>query len=96
MAKTILTDLEAKVLDACWNSALDSTGGDFACLDEVSVPGVGRKALGGVVTSLENKRVIAVDVTYVNGSYRSKGTKVVQITFPAETLEAFELTREGK
>ncbi len=81
-----LTTLERQVLAACYQSALDSTGGDFACLDEVSVPNLGRKALGGVITSLETKGVISVDVTYINGSYRSKGTKVVQITFPEETL----------
>lgn len=86
----IMTELERKVLDACWQSALNSTGGDFASLNEVSVPGVGRKALGGVITSLENKKIISVDVTYINGSYRSKGTKVVQITFPDYTREALE------
>lgn len=83
-----LTTLEQQVLDAAWNSALASTGGDFACLDEVHVPKLSRKALGGVITSLENKRVISVDVTYVNGSYRSKGTKVVQVTFPEATVAA--------
>lgn len=90
---TKLTTLEQTVLDACWTAALNSTGGDFACLDEVSVKGLGRKALGGVITSLGDKQVIGVDVTFVNAGFRfnrygqrreNKGTRVVQITFTDE------------
>lgn len=88
-----LTTLELDVLQACWDAALAATGGDFACLDEVSVKGLGRKALGGAVTSLGEKKAISVDITYVNqgwvacsrsrmGMRYSKGTRVVQVTFP--------------
>lgn len=82
-----LTTLEQTVLDACWQAALDSTGGDFACADEVFVPKVGRRALGGVLTSLETKRMIHMDVSFINQGItrtgrRTKGTRVVQITFP--------------
>jgi hypothetical protein len=72
-----LTTLETTVLAALKQNAQDCSGGDFACLEEVDVEGLTRKALGGVVTSLQNKGAIYVDVTYVNGD-----EKVTQVTFP--------------
>jgi precorrin isomerase len=57
------------------------------------VKGLGRKALGGVVTSLGEKRIIYVDVTFVNQGWTrtgrpTKGTRIVQITFPEEFRNA--------
>jgi hypothetical protein len=82
---TNLTALEAQVLDALKQGALDCSGGSFACLEEVNVKGLGRKALGGVVTSLQEKGVIDVSVTKINqrmtrwGKWTG-GTKVTQVT----------------
>lgn len=88
-----LTQLEQTVLEALRENAADCSGGTFACLEEVHVKGLGRQALGGVITSLETKGVIRVDVTYVNGGYslnkygqrrERNGMKVTQVTFRQE------------
>jgi len=98
---TNLTPLETTVLEACWQAALDSTGGDFACLDEVSVKGLGRKALGGVITSLQEKGVIFVDETFINQQMKkwggwTRGTRVVQVTFPDEFKAARYVRGENR
>jgi len=87
-----LTEMEQKVLDALTQNALDCSGGDFACAEEINTKALGlsKQQFGALLTSLETKRVISVDITYVNGGFRfnrygqhreSKGTKVTQITF---------------
>lgn len=66
-----LTELEQRVLDAL-DGAAGSNCGDFACADEVDLKalGISAKQYGGVLTSLENKKVISKGVTYVNGKER--------------------------
>lgn len=98
-----LTDLEKKVYEALWQGALDAAGGDFACLEEVRVAGLGRQALGGVVTSLETKGVITVDITYVNQGFnprtgrQTKGDKVTQVCFPYDVRDQrLRAMRESK
>ena len=80
-ATVTLTPLEQQVLDALHDNAQACSGGDFACLEDVNIDGLSRQALGGVVTSLENKRVISVDITYVND--REKVTQVTSDRFRA-------------
>ena len=72
-----LTTLEQTVLDALKQNAEDCSGGDFAIVEELKAPkGMTRQAMGGVITNLVTKRIIRVDVTYVNGN-----EKVTQVTF---------------
>ena len=80
-----LTALETSVLAALRANASDLPGGDFALLEELDAKplGITRYALGGVVTSLENKKVISVDITYVNGDRRNR---VTQVEFLKNTL----------
>jgi len=83
--KLVLTPLEQQVFDAIEANAFACSGGDFACLEEVRIKGLNRQQLGGVVTSLETKGVISVDITYVNEGVtstgrRTKGDKVTQVT----------------
>lgn len=78
----VLTQLEQKVFDALKANS-ENNGGDFACAEEVNVKQLGltRQQFGALLTTLESKKAISVDITYVNGSYRSKGDKVTQVTF---------------
>jgi hypothetical protein len=79
---TTLTTLEQKVYDALKQNALACSGGDFACAEEVDTKAlkITKQQFGALLTTLEAKRVISVDISYVNGSFRSKGTKVTQVT----------------
>jgi hypothetical protein len=77
-----LTALEQKVYEALLQNAQDCSGGDFACAEEVDTKSLRltKQQFGALLTTLQEKRVISVDITYINGSYRSKGTKVTQVT----------------
>jgi hypothetical protein len=90
MNNTTLTQFETKVLAALKQNADDCSGGDFAIMEGFKVPGLNQQQLGGVVTSLTEKKLIAVDVTYVNAGWtvgsngrprRTRGDKVTQVTF---------------
>lgn len=75
---TKLTELETKVLAILKQNADDISGGDFAIMEEVDVRSLSlnRQQLGGVVSSLDQKKVIRIDVTYVNNRQR-----VTRVTF---------------
>lgn len=77
-----LTPREAAVLDALRVSGAGN-GGDFAVVEDIDAAALGLSAqqFGALLTTLETKRRIDVDVVYINGSFRSKGTKVTQVTF---------------
>jgi hypothetical protein len=83
-----LNAAEITVLKALVQGAEDCSGGDFAIMSEVKVPGMTRSALGGHVTALEQKGAISVHETFVNGSYKSKGTRVVQVLITDEAKAA--------
>ena len=75
---TKMTTMEANVLEALKQNSLDCSGGDFACAEEVDVRALKmtKQQFGAILTTLQTKRLIQVDVVYVNG-----GTKVTQVTF---------------
>lgn len=83
--ETTLTALEQKVYDALKQNAMDATGGDFACAEEISTKdlGISKQQFGALLTTLETKGVISVDICYINDNLRrnSKGTKVTQVSF---------------
>lgn len=82
MSNQNLNEMEAKVLQAMRAQADDCSGGDFGIMEELHVPRLSRNALGGYVTVLQEKGLVAVhEPVYINGSYRSRGTKVTQFTF---------------
>lgn len=87
-----LTTLEQVVLDALKRNADDCSGGDFAIAEEVNMRGslatrigyrMSRQQFGALLTCLQAKGLVRVDVTYINGNYRSKGTRVTQVSFNA-------------
>jgi hypothetical protein len=57
---------ETEVLKAMADAAVDSTGGDFGCTDEVQVKGLTAKQLGGYMTDLEKKGLVQLCPTTVN------------------------------
>ncbi len=73
-----MTVLEQKVFDALKQNAEDCSGGDFACAEEVDTKSLGitKQQFGALLTTLQEKRLIGVDVVYVNGD-----RKVTQVTF---------------
>jgi len=86
-----MTQMEQQVLDALKDNALDCSGGDFACAEEVDTKAlrITKQQFGAILTTLEAKRIISVDVTYINGGFtfnrygqrrQSKGTKVTQVS----------------
>ena len=83
-----LTALEQVVLDALRSNSEDCSGGDFACAEEIDTRSLGlsKQQFGALLTTLQQKQVIDVNITYVNQTYRSKGNKVTQVTFPEVTL----------
>jgi hypothetical protein len=73
---TKITELEGRVLDAL-NKSNDGNGGDFGIIEDITVDGLSRQALGGVLTSLQAKNIITVhEAILVNGD-----TRVTQFTF---------------
>ncbi len=54
------------VLNAVIDSAMDATSGDFAMLDEVSVKGMNKHAMGAYLTQLQELNLITVSHTKVN------------------------------
>lgn len=78
-----LTPKELAVFEALKQNAEAYTGGDFACAEEVNTRALGlsKQAFGGLLTTIAAKGLISVDITYVNGGFGSKGTKVTQVTF---------------
>lgn len=76
VAGPFLTALEQRVLDLLTQDAAGN-GGDFGIVEDITVPGINRKALGGVLTSLQAKDIITVhEAILVNGD-----TRVTQFTF---------------
>ena len=73
-----LTPLEQLVFDALKQNADDVSGGDFAMAEEVNTKNLGitRQQFGALLTTLQTKGVINVDITYVNNQER-----VTQVTF---------------
>ncbi len=81
---TQLTTKERQVLAACVHSAQDCSGGDFGLALDVTVEGMNRHQIGGALSSLENKRWIALyEVEGTGNEYQ--GT--AQITFELEGLQ---------
>jgi hypothetical protein len=70
----IMNTKEIEVLKAMADAAIDATGGDFGCSDEVSVSGLTGNQLGGYMSVLEKKGMVALAPTSVNGK------KLVQYT----------------
>jgi len=68
----MLNEKETEVLKAMADVAIDSTGGDFGCSDEVKVAGLSGKHVGGYMSILEKKGLLSLHPTNVNG------TKIVQ------------------
>ena len=86
-----LTTLEQKVYDALKQNAQDCSGGDFACAEEVDTKALKltKQQFGALLTTLQGKGVISVDITYVNGGFGSKGTKVTQVTGWVDGVNTF-------
>jgi hypothetical protein len=66
-----LTPLEQKVLEALKDNAAGN-GGDFGIVEDIDtkVLGINRQQLGGILTTLQAKGVIAVHpAVKVNGEY---------------------------
>lgn len=83
---TSLTSLESKVLAAMVANADATTGGEFGILEELKVAGVRGKALGGVITSLQNKNLVTVhEPVETNGGPRRGGERYTQFTIVKES-----------
>jgi len=74
-----LTVLESKVLAALKQQAQDCSGGDFAIVEEVSVRGLSRKGLGGVLGSLVAKGRIEVYPTMIVNRGTPDASRVTQV-----------------
>jgi hypothetical protein len=83
-----LNAAEITVLKALIQNAEDCSGGDFAIMAEVKVAGMTRNALGGHITTLEQKGAISVHETFVNATFRSKGERVMQVLITDEAKAA--------
>jgi hypothetical protein len=77
-----LTELEVKVMEALAQEANDCSGGDFAIVENINIPGLSRKGLGGVLGSLSAKGQIEVAATMVVNAGTRYASRVTQVTFP--------------
>lgn len=70
---------QREILDLMIGAALDATGGDFGCMDEVTIPaGLKKHAFGAYVTQLQTLGLVEVHDEYnVNGE---RGNRVQQYT----------------
>lgn len=85
---TNFTTLEQSVYDALVQNAAETTGGDFACAEEVNTRAlkITKQQFGALLTTLQEKGAISVHITYINQSItrwgrRTRGTKVTQVLF---------------
>jgi len=97
VTKIKLTDKETLVLKALAKNAMDTTSGDFGCMDDTQVEKLkkqlGAKAFGGLVTNLQDKGLVAVhEPLIVNESDR-----VQQYTLGGEgwTLAGYDASKIG-
>lgn len=77
-----MTPLESKVFEALKQSA-EGNGGDFAISEDVDYRALKLSSaqFGALLTTLAAKGLITVTVSFMNGSFRSRGTRVTQVTF---------------
>jgi len=91
--KETLTALERKALNALLKSAYDCSGGDFALVEETKWDG-DRKQLGGLLTSLQQKRAIIVnEPVETNGGPKEGGERWTQVEIADEYKEEYEKSR---